>query len=128
MSASAVQRVVTAAFCMGSAVLAMQAEAEGEELGGVLTGPFNVANMLGLIGLLAAAVCALIRPRAAFAAGTTGLVLILPMQTWRLAPGLWCLGGNCSVSYPLWLWNGTALAALGAGLAAVALACRARRA
>lgn len=98
-------RFVAIGSSLFAAWYALQGEAQGEEIGGALTGNFNIANYAGALLLLTTAFLGVLRwPRAAKLA-IAGLLLVMPMQSWRLMPGLWCSAGNCSVSQPYVQWN-----------------------
>jgi hypothetical protein len=94
------RKLISLGSGIASAFAALSSGAVGEEIGGSLTGKLDFANSLGAITLLVAGVTFLFeRPAIARILVVVGLLMILPMQTWRLFPGLWCRFGDCAVSY-----------------------------
>lgn len=121
-----IMRLAAAAAGGAAASLALRAQAQGEELGGVLTGRFDIANTAGAVWLCGSAVLAIALPRHSFLPAVIGAVLIAPMQTWRLAPGLWCTLSNCSGDHPAVVGNPASAAALALAALSVALNRRVR--
>lgn len=126
MRRTTILRLAVMLAAVAAAVFALNAEAIGEEAGGALTGKFNVANYAGVVWLFATALLALTRPRTSFLAALFGAVMISPMQSWRLFPGLWCALGNCSIDPPLLTWNFSSVASFLLAVAAVILSARLR--
>ncbi|MDF8334188.1 hypothetical protein [Novosphingobium cyanobacteriorum] len=94
------QKLISLGLGIASAFAALSSGAVGEEIGGILTGRLDFLNALGAITLLVAGVSVLFERRAmARLLAVVGLLMILPMQIWRLFPGLWCRFGDCSVTY-----------------------------
>lgn len=105
-------RLGVALTCLGAAWLTLRTEAVGEEIGGVLTGPFDSANHFGAAMFLVATCTTLCIPRFTRLAAGLGALLILPMASWRLVPGLWCHFGACSTDLPNFVWSNDSLLAL----------------
>ena len=124
--AKAYTRILLPGVAIMAAVTALQAEAVGEEAGGVLTSSFSIANYLGVLLLTGGGLVALLWPRRSWWLCCIGAALICPMQTWRIAPGLWCVLGDCSAVYVRFALKPIALLALAIALLTCVLAIRLR--
>lgn len=83
-------RIITAFFLLLTALLAFFSDYGGEEAGGDLTGPMLDLNAIGALFFSISILAVFSRWRIATALVTLGAFAILPWQSWRLFPGVWC--------------------------------------
>ncbi|MBU6395524.1 MAG: hypothetical protein KGQ75_13205 [Sphingomonadales bacterium] len=124
-----VLRVTIVAIAFGAALTASLNEAIGEEVGGLLTGTFTTANHIGSLALIAGGVLLFFRAGLAFFSFCLGAAFVLPMQSWRLFPGIWCTAPGlpvCSGSHRAVELNGFAVMAISLAIVACILSRRIR--
>jgi len=129
MSQDRALRVVIFVIAFLAALAATMNEALGEEVGGSLTGPLNFANRIGSLALISGGTLIFLKPRSAFFSFCFGASFILPMQSWRLFPGLWCQApglAECYGSYPAANCNVIAVVAVSLAVLACILTSRMR--
>lgn len=122
-------RAVIVVIAFLAALSASMNEAIGEEAGGILIGPFNTANSIGSLALISGGGLIFFRPRLAFFAICLGVAFIVPMQSWRLFPGMWCKAPGapvCYGSYPAAVLNALAVLAVALAVFAAFLSSKVR--
>jgi hypothetical protein len=91
---SSLRRYVSIAVSVAAVLLAFRVVERldiGEESGGRLTGPMIFACFASVPVLAASIVCGFRYPKISNILWIGGMILAVPLASWRLAPGLWSL-------------------------------------